>query len=727
MKPLSQQMPKVNYSVTRLGGGQTQGGVSFPGGLDLTTPSLALQPGAMRAGVNFECSQSGGYARIQGYERVDGRASPSMATYVLVQVSSFVTVPSVGDTIIQGNTGATGTIIAINNVAGAYYIAVTQVTGTFDYVSPVFGSGGAILTVTAANPQTVTTSLTVSDAIIGTAIMPTVLVGAQLNAQYLAAAAAAYRALIGAVPGSGAVLGVVSMVFSGLDNLYAFRANANGTAVLLYKATPSGWTLVPFFNVVSFSAASALPADGDTITQGGVTATVQRVMWQSGTTGAVSAAGVLVVKNPAGGDFAAGAATSSSGGVFNLAGMQTPINLSPGGHYQFQKCNFSGQLVTRRIYGCDGVNKCFEFDGVTYAPIDTGLAPDAPTNICFHKNFLFVSVGSSISYCGAGTPFMWSSIDGGGEIATGDFVTGMLTLPGSQTTATLVVYCRSNTSFLYGTDPTTFNFVTFNTGMGALQYSPQNLFDPFVFDDLGVITLKTTLNWGNFLPSTLTKNIQPFIVQERTKLVASTVNRGKSQYRVFFSDGYGLWVTVINQQYLGSGVVAFPNPVSCCDEGELSTGAEATYFGSSDGLGYVYQMDVGTSFDGADLPAYITLAVDPIKSPRVLKRFRAASIEMQGGGYASINFGYALGYGSPLIGQPTPVAYASGFSGAPIWDQFTWDNFTWDGQTLFPTDVDMTGTGENVQVTISSGTNYIEAYNINSIIYHFTPRRGIRV
>jgi hypothetical protein len=81
-------------------------------------------------------------------------------------------------------------------------------------------------------------------------------------------------------------------------------------------------------------------------------------------------------------------------------------------------------------------------------------------------------------------------------------------------------------------------------------------------------------------------------------------------------------------------VVLFPNPVFCVDEGENSLGAEVTYFGSSDGLGYVYQMDVGTSFDGAAINAYITTAWNPIGSPRILKRFRAASIEMQGTAYA---------------------------------------------------------------------------------------------
>lgn len=731
MRPALKMAP-VQYSTTRLGGGQTPQGVSFPGGLDLTTPTLALQPGALRAGQNFECSQSGGYARIQGYERFDGDAAPSAATYTIVQVSSFTTVPAVGATLSQPTTSASGTVVVVNNVPGACYIVVTQVTGAFNYTDLLY-STGAPLVITSANPQTITAAnpLTVTDAIVGTAIIPSVSISSQLNAQYVAAAADVYRGLIGPVPGSGPVLGVVGMIFNGVNNVYAFRANAGNTSVLLYQASALGWSQVTLFNTVNWTAGSsgtAVPIDGETIQQGGITATIKRSMWQSGSFTGASAVGTFVVTNPVGGNLASGSATCVTSGVtVTLSSAQSTITILPGGRFEFVKCNFSGRLITRRIYGCDGVNPPFEFDGTTLAPIITGLSPNAPSHIAFHKNYLWLSQASSIFYCGVGTPFKWDAIDGGGEIATGDIVTCMLTLPGSQTTATLGVYLRSNTSFLYGLDPTTFNYVTFNTGLGALPYSAQNLFDTFVFDDLGVVNLKTTLNWGNFLPTTLTKNIEPFIIQERPNLVASSVMRTKSQYRVFFSDGYGLWVTMINQQYLGSAVVLFPNPVYCCDEGETTTGTEVTYFGSSDGLGYVYQMDVGTSFDGANLNASITLAIDPIKSPRMIKHFRAASIELSGSSYAQINFGYLLGYGSPQIGQPANVNYTTGFTAAPVWDQFTWDQFTWDGSTVGPTDVDMTGDGENVQITLTSGTNYIGAYNVNSVIYHFSNRRGIRV
>lgn len=695
----------IRYSQTQLGAAVSYSGRTSPGGLDLTTPTLRLQPGALRDGLNFECAVSGGYSRIVGYERVDGRAAPSAAVYGIIQVALFTNVPAVGLVVTQAASGAMGTIIAVFTGA-APYLAVTRVTGTFDE----------------------THALTVPGPIaVGTATTLSTFLNPKTKAQYTALAADVYRALIQPVPGSGAVTGVVGMTFSLVDNLYAFRPNAGNTATVLYKASASGWTLVPFYNLIAFTAgAVAIPADGATLTQGGVTATVKRVMLQTGAwTGA--GAGQLVITNPAGGNFAAGAATLTGGTTLTLTAVQTAITLTVGGRFEFTKCNFAGQAATRRIYGCDGVNPAFEFDGDTFAPIKTGNSPDAPTHITNHKNYLFLSQGSSIFHSGIALPFKWTATDGGGEIATGDTVNGMITLPGDQTTATLAVLLRGNTAILYGTDPTTFNFVVLNTGVGALPYSILNLFDMFLMAPLGVVSLKTTLSFGNFLPTTYTRNIQPFIAQERTKLTASSITREKSQYRVFFSDGYGLFCTILNQQYLGAIPVLFPNPVFCSDDADLVTGVGVSYFGSSDGQGYVYQLEKGTSFDGADINGYVTLAWDFIKSPRILKRFRAGSIEVQGEGYAEIQYGYLLGYGNSQVEQPAAISAALNLSARAYWDSFTWDEFVWDGSNLMPTDVDETGTAENIQVTISSATNYMPSYTLDSVIHHYSLRRGMRV
>lgn len=741
------QFVPVKYSVTRLGAGSTQSGQTYPGGLDLLTPSLSLQPGALRDVLNFECAQSGGYARVDGYERCSGQPSPSAASYAIVQVDAFANTPSLGQTITQASSGATAVVIAV--VPLGPYMVVTKTTGTFD--------GAGVITVT--GPVT-----------IGNNVNQTVNIGAQLDAQYVALAADNYRADISPPPGSGAILGVVGMVFNGADNVYAFRANLLGTAVNIWKFTPAGWSQVPLLNTVQFtlggtglstapsnpplvinagvtvkispsltvanpggitvrgeidvSTIGVIPGDGDTLIQGGVTALISRVQQQSGSWTGGTAAGQLVIGATSGGSFSAGIAVTSSGAIMAINGPSVPITISPGGRYEMVKGNFSGQLISRRIYGCDGINKGFEFDGTIYAPIATGLAQDSPEHIALHNGYLIFSKDASMIGCAPDLPYDWSAVDGAWEIATGDTVNAMLTLPGSQTTPTLGVYLGTNTAFLYGSSPLDFKFILFNQGLGAAPFSVQNLSDTFACDDLGVFTLKTTLNYGNFLPTTLTKNILPFITQQRQKLVDSTLNRGKSQYRIFYSDGYGLWMTMLNSNYIGASLVLFPDPVLCVDNGQTVQGTEVTYFGSSSG--HVYQMDVGTSFDGTDIDAFITLAWNPIGSSRILKRYRAASIEIQGQSYAQIQFGYQLGYASALIAQPSPSTYSTGFQAGGTWDAFTWDDFFWDGQTLSPTDVPMTGTAENVQVTISSGSNYIGAYTLNSVIYHYTNRRGLR-
>jgi hypothetical protein len=119
------------------------------------------------------------------------------------------------------------------------------------------------------------------------------------------------------------------------------------------------------------------------------------------------------------------------------------------------------------------------------------------------------------------------------------------------------------------------------------------------------MSLVTSLNFGNFVPAALTMNIPKFIQQKRGLAVGSTVNRDKGQYRVFFSDGSGLYMTVLNGKVLGSMPVQFQHNVTCCIDSEAPNGGTVQFFGSTNG--FVYQMDLGTSFDGEFIAANINL------------------------------------------------------------------------------------------------------------------------
>jgi hypothetical protein len=232
--------PQVNYDL-----------VYLKGGLDLITPTLALPAGVARDAYNFEASITGGYTRIAGYERYDGRQSPSSALYFALTVTLTGTI-TVGDSIVGGTSGESGTVIAVNG-SDIYY---TQATGAFligEAVEVASVSKGTIASLSATGTLT-----------------------ASQEAQYLGLAANVYRALITVVPGSGPIRGVLELG----GTVYAWRNNVGGTAMAIYGSSAAGWVIVPLGFEMSFSTGTAEIFDGDVVAgaTSGRTATVTRVV-----------------------------------------------------------------------------------------------------------------------------------------------------------------------------------------------------------------------------------------------------------------------------------------------------------------------------------------------------------------------------------------------------------------------------------------------------------------
>lgn len=496
----------------------------------------------------------------------------------------------------------------------------------------------------------------------------------------------------------------------------------------MFKSTSSGWTVVPFGYELAFTAASTEPAVGATVTKGAVSAVVRRVCLQSGAYLGGTAAGRLIIDAPTGGSFSAGAFTA--GFTATCSGAETAITLLPGGKFQFEQGNFFGSSGSVRVYGCDGVNRGFEFDGTTFVPITTGTTPDTPKFLALHKKQLFWAIGSSVIHSAPGLPYDYTAVSLASEIATGDTITGLLVQPGTQTSGAMAIYQRSGTQMLYGTGTTTWNLVPFNTGTGCIAYTAQNMSQSYGLDDRGVFGMATTQNYGNFAQSSLTDAIRPFIVAHRAYAVASVLCREKSQYRIYFSDGLGLHLTIVNGQYIGAMPIYYPintssSPMGLYNawSGTESTGEEVILGCGTDG--YVYELDRGTSFDGAALNAAITLNFDSVRSPRMLKRFRKAAIEVQGSSYAEISFGYNLGYSSNFVPQPSPFTYNQSMLDS-TWGSAVWGQFFWGISNLSPMECDMGGTAENAGLIFASGEDYMASYTINSAIIHYTPRRALR-
>lgn len=669
------------------------------GGLDLETTPITMSPGSLREGLNVECGVAGGYDRSGGYERFDGKAQPSAAIYE--QLPATITGTwAIGDTI-TGVTSAKTAIVIASNATG---FIITKSTGAFNASEALQIAAVTVATSTATNYTG------------GNAT-------ALLGAQYQNLAADVYRALISAIPGSGNVLGIQMLG----DVLYGFRNNAGATACNIYKSSASGWTQVTLYNEISFTVgAVAIPAEGATLTQGAVTATLKRLVLTTsvGSFVAGNASGRFIITNPAGGNFVAGAATLTGGVTCTLSAVQTAITLAAGGRYEFENANLGGAAGTYRMYGCSGVDRAFEFDGLVYVPITTGMTSDVPLHLKIHKNHLFLSFGNSVQHSGTGQPYLWNPLYGAAELSAGETVSGFDSQIGNVQGGAMLIFTRNTAKMLYGSSSLDWQLVTVQEESGAIPYTIQHLGRTTLLDDRGLTQFGQSQAYGNFEQATITKKIRRWIIQEKPVAIASMIAREKNQYRIFFSDSYALYVTFSENKVIGMVPQLFASAVTCCCSQEWSTGVERKFFG--DASGYVYEMDIGTSFDGGAIAWTLSLPYNNKRSPGQIKRWRSALPEIAGTSYAEFTFGYSLDYGSTTKLQPANDTGVLDFGGGGVWDEFIWDDFTWDGNTLSPGRFSIGGSSENISLMFSGDSDYIAPFSITGVVMQYTPRRRAR-
>lgn len=571
----------------------------FPLGLGLNqvTPPNIVNAAYALGGENYEVGvdQPGGFVRATGNERFDGRVRPSAASYWVITFDAGTTAIEAGDEIANAASPSTATpqgealidaVVlsgdwATNDAAG--YVVVMQIAGQalpsgFSDDDTLYVSGGTVATVDGAPAQR----------------------GASNDdddATWLQDAIKTARAKIGPVPGSGKIRGV--QLYDGA--LWAVRDNAGATAGVLHKESTAGWVAQDLGRTLTFTSGGTTEiAEGDTITgaTSSATAVVKRVILTSGSWAGGDAAGRFIVYSQTGTFGSENLDVGASTNLATIAGDSAANTLPAGGRYEFINHNFGGHVSTRRMYGCNGVGTAFEWDGATFVPIPTGMTTDTPNHIAEHHDHLFLMFpGGSVQNSGLTLPYSWTPRTGTLEIGVGDEGTGFQSLVGGQ----LAVFSRNSTHILTGTSNADFALYKHSDESGAIEWSIQRLAQPVYYDDRGITALSAVQDFGDFKDSTISALFRELAQQQKDKVLSSTRSRERSQYRVFFTDKTALYLTFNRGKLIGAMPQRLLHTVECITSEENGAGDEEIYFGSDDG--YVYQLDVGTSFDGEAVPA----------------------------------------------------------------------------------------------------------------------------
>lgn len=749
------------------------------GGLDLVTTPVLVPPGRLISSNNFEPDINGGYRRMPGIERYDGHDSPHESDYYIADV--VVTgIVAVGDTITGSTSSATAKVVKVIDYT---HLLVTRVTGTFvaenftisavvqgsisdininsaltnalhaeykniaadDYrtdISSVPGSGyvrgvkyfqgnvyawrdnaggtACVMHVATASGwsaitfgqeiQFVQRAATVTMTIAAPGVVT-------WNNHGLANGHPIIFTTTGVLP-TGLTAGTTYYVVSGAANTFQVAATVGGASI-----TTSG----------SQSGTHTCTAGGIEVTEGvtvtgnisGATGVVKRALLRTGTW-SVAPVGTLVFDSVTGTFQSGEALRVSSDAYVQASTANTAITLLPGGKMDFDIYNFSGSATTERLYFADGVNKLSEFDGTRLVPIRTGATPDTPLFVKGHKNQLVSAINTDLIVSSIGNPYAYTAITGASDIAVGENITGIKPQVGDATSGALLVTTKNRVFILYGNDTTDFNLVTYAPNNGGRSYTLQNIGFAHFLDARGVTQMATSRNYGGFQMNVLTNIIQPYIDARLGLEMASCVIKSSNQYRLFFNDGTGLICQIVPDP-AGTTAVGASMPF---DYGDIvfntidsvvdASGTERVFGAATNG--YVYELNVGTSFDGDAIQAHMILTFNNSKSPRLRKRYRRSILQFRSGSTATMRIGYDLSYGDGDASYGRS-AEKTLYGAGGFWDSFIWENFTWDAAYAQQITVNSVGSGENISLVITNDSDQDEAFTVHTCFLHYTQGR----
>lgn len=648
---------------------------------------------------NYEPGIRGGYARVEGFERFDGRTKPSDASFVYMDLTSTTPAnyPSTGDTVTGGTSGATGRLLV--DITSAPGSVVGRVTGTFADGETLSGPGGAFGVVS------------------GTPLVRLAPDDTQLKA-YQKAASDDLRTLITVVPGEGRILGCVP--FNNV--VYAWRNKVGGATAGMYRSTAAGWVEVTPNQFINFDGvvSQETATQGGTLTGGtsGATATVDRVVYTGGDVANDDATGYFVLSGITGTFQDNEALTISAVSVGTADGIVQSVALAPGGRYEFRIHNFYGHTNSRRLYGVDGVNKAFEYDdsGV-YVQITTGMTNDAPNHLAVHQKALWLAFpGGSVQASADVNPVSWSVVLGAGEIAVGAEITGFLEEVGEA----MFVMTEKRSYTIIGRRGS-YELDDYNFETGSKEWTVQRIGTGIYLDQLSFSQLLASDQYGNFRYNSFSDKVLPLVNSIRDLAISSCVSRRKNLYRCFFSDTRYLAIGIRGRKITGITTCDLGMPVRCVESlQEGPNGAEMIVFGSDDG--YVYEMDSGVSFDGQPIEAFSRIAFHYSRTPTRRKRYRQAAIDISTEGAATL--AVSVDYTFASADEPgNPSRDVSADGGGGFWDISDWDEFRWSSGVVSTARFKLEGAGRNVGFLFYHNSDVEMSHSIEGLTLHHSQRR----
>jgi hypothetical protein len=538
-------------------------------------------------------------------------------------------------------------------------------------------------------------------------------------------------------------------------NIYAVRGTGTtGTPALLYLSSSNGWTTngISYVQTMYFSTSGTqgLPANGSVIV--GANSGAYGTLYQGILHGATNGPGYIALTGVSGTfgtaeALKAGVTAGTTTGWGTSATANTTFSLPSTGFYRWRNYNFFASSGSYYTYGVNGQGPAFQIDSSNVVmPILLPLNPqtgqpaaNTPFLVEVYQNYLALAFpGGNFQISVVGVPYQFNGFLGAAQFGVGAEISNMHSIVGPA----LAIMTNRNSQVLTGnaaTGNSPFAMALVAEHAGAAKYGSISLDTVYALNSLGITSLSRTQSYGNFVGATVSQLIQPYIQTllgtGAGQFADMTLVRRSNQARIYFTTGdtLSMYVPGLGQQNkawsaIETGVTAqfghhvYPAPVYNTCNSEDAYGNETSYFGSSNGDGYVYQARSGTSWDGAAIASYVKLVFNNVGSPVMRKYFRRADIEINATSSLVLQLTTDLSYSTEENASETTTLQASG--GGGYLDSTAYFNQVYfDNPSASTARASLDGTAQNISLVIYHQAITDPPFILQGISLHYDPRR----
>jgi hypothetical protein len=398
-----------------------------------------------------------------------------------------------------------------------------------------------------------------------------------------------------------------------------------------------------------------------------------------------------------------------------------------GGKCRFADFNFAG---THKIAIVDGANYPAIYDDslntVTYMTAPSEL--EGATHVAVFKGTVFYAKGNRLHFSAPFNESDFTSANGSGTISVSHTITGLIVFREQ-----LIIFSRNKIQRLVGSTVSDFVVQPITDSIGCL--------DPDTIQEVGgdimylapdgLRLLSATDRIGDFglevASDPISADTKKFT--EVSVSYSSIVIREKAQYRIFGYVGseqaqtaQGLIATKFSAQ--GAGNVAWATTAGIkayVADSKYTSSSEQIVFANEDG--YVYELEVGSSFDGRPIEAIYESPYMAVTDPRTRKTFYKLTTYLELNGSVSITLGVKYDFdrerGYEVLQPQTDVIESTGssvfFYGAP---NTVYGSATYGGVLDSVYENVLIGSGKTIALRISD-TSTNPSFSLDTAIIEF--------